>query len=1460
MSRSCTPVPVGNRCPSDDAPCEGRGNRNAVAPGRPPTRRRPLPALTLLTLLAPWLTELSPAQAQVAERLRPVTDNLVVRKNIRLRPGVYRLRDVDGDGIIRIEGDHITLDGTGVTILGEGFRGVGIAMNGHTGLTLRNFDVRGFDYGIRIENASDVTIVNSNISGNRKDTTTPFLNIGCDACYGGGILLRNVSSSTIRGNTLTNQSTGLEMIDSHHNLVLANTTSSPPAGNEAQQNSCWGVRLSGSTHNLVRGTIADYVDRERYGLVSGDSAGILLVSGSHDNRIASNSLVHSGDGFFLGNSCTRASHRNYVYGNDGSFSPHNAFECTFSDSNVFENNLASHSDYGFWLGYSYNTRVVGNEITDNRHSGIEIEHGRGNVIDHNSIDRNATGIRLYGDETCGDPDCGASCPSAAYQIHDNTLAFNTTGVAAAETHTLAILRNQFAGNGWNVRVGEAPSTDVDLVHNDLACTNPLTVPENLAFGKPATANQGAATAALAVDGEVFVAGAWTPPELGAGDYWQVDLGSTFRVAEIVIFPYHINPHDFPYQFHIDLSATGAFAGEEIRLVTETARPLEHMLVYTFAPREGRYLRLISDESPPRLWIRMQEFAAYSEGGHHPMPCQFSVSNDMPAGSDLPARRNSWGTTDGDEIAAVVYDQTDDPQKGAVLVDPFLLEPIPDSRAAKVSPAGWTATTPLPIASAAPFLDRGRQLIFADRRVYVFGGRNAGDERLNRVFFASLRPDGTLGAWTETTPLPELFYDHVVVRVGRRVYLISGAAGQTAVYFATLGSDGHLSPWTATAALSPSRQSFAAVAYGPYVYVTGGNSGGTRDFVQRSTVRADGHLEPWTDLPPLPKPIQSHVMVADGGYLYVLAADGEVYMSELHPDGSLGTWRPTTPLPAPRSGHAAFADQGHLYLLGGDREEVYRAAVGSNGQLREWRPETTAPEASLRALRVGAYNGYLYTVGGFTAPDSYSDAVRFVPLALADAIAGGPGIGSWTTGTPLPTASAAPFLDRGRQLVFHPRGWVYLFGGRSAAEQRMTEVVFAAVSADGTLGPWEQTTPLPQPFYDHVVVPVSGRVYLISGAAGATAVYFATLRDDGQLSAWTATTSLHPSRQSFAATAFGPHIYVTGGNSGGTRDFVKRSTVRADGHLEPWIDLAPLPKPIQGHTMAISGSYLYVLAPDGEVYVTDVRPDGDLGNWRLTTPMPAPRTSHATFAHQGHLYLLGGDRPEIYHAAVGIDGALGQWQLTRALPEGLRALRAGTFPNGYAYALGGFRPPDSYRDTAYAAPVGIGSDCPGGETVIPAFTEGPGGRSTQLDYEGLATIVVSGVGQASGRQFSDAFYIFADAEGRPISPHHPTAQYNWVLAINAQHAEELIVGGQVPPYRPDHRYTFRIVAPSGPLSFGVSDLYTADNTGHYTVTLCGGTPPGVSRREPPVVVPKEPHPRQKAAIPTSPAARTTGTRR
>jgi hypothetical protein len=95
-----------------------------------------------------------------------------------------------------------------------------------------------------------------------------------------------------------------------------------------------------------------------------------------------------------------------------------------------------------------------------------------------------------------------------------------------------------------------------------------------------------------------------------------------------------------------------------------------------------------------------------------------------------------------------------------------------------------------------------------------------------------------------------------------------------------------------------------------------------------------------------------------------------------------------------------------------------------------------------------------------------------------------------------------------------------------------------------------------------------------------------------------------------------------------------------------------------------------------------------------------------------------------------------------------------------------------------------------------------------------TLTISGIGQASANQWSDAFYRYTDPTGTPIAtPGHPNC---WVLWINDRAAE---YSGQLPAYNgATHTYTFNMNAPGGTINFKVCDSVYSDNTGSYTITV------------------------------------------
>ena len=139
-------------------------------------------------------------------------------------------------------------------------------------------------------------------------------------------------------------------------------------------------------------------------------------------------------------------------------------------------------------------------------------------------------------------------------------------------------------------------------------------------------------------------------------------------------------------------------------------------------------------------------------------------------------------------------------------------------------------------------------------------------------------------------------------------------------------------------------------------------------------------------------------------------------------------------------------------------------------------------------------------------------------------------------------------------------------------------------------------------------------------------------------------------------------------------------------------------------------------------------------------------------------------------------------------------------------------------------------CQPEELTVP-FKNGTNGVATKNAYQGQTCfpISVSGIGQASGTAYSDAFYVYTDYSGKSLQTpiHYYNKPFNWTLWINGGSAEKIIKGNQVPPYNSNHVYTFTICLPAPGfqvINFSVGDTYTPDNSGNYTIKTCLSTPP------------------------------------
>jgi len=387
------------------------------------------------------------------------TDGMVITTNTVFVPGTYHLPNG-----ITIGAGGISLDGNGAVIYGDD-SGYGVYASGRNGVTVANLTVRDYFHGTHFHDCDDLTVEDCNVWDTPElPEGSIFLNIfdGPNGSYAHAMWFRSCARPTIRGNDVSEQQNGISLFNCDSALI---------EGNYASYNSGWGIYFYDTDNSTVQNNEADYCTR-LYGSWSGaDAASFLIVYNSDNNDILSNSFVGGGDGVFLAGAThnleSRPCNNNYFAGNDCSGSPNNGFEATFSQGNVFENNLSDNCNYGYWLGYSHQTTVRANQANSCATAGVAIEHGRNNIIEGNTLCGNGKGIWLWTDD---DASLVSAFPEAkdsyGYTIDDNTVNNNTYGLLCEASgsnrlsYDYTVTNNRFIGNNYGVRFLQSDASEL----------------------------------------------------------------------------------------------------------------------------------------------------------------------------------------------------------------------------------------------------------------------------------------------------------------------------------------------------------------------------------------------------------------------------------------------------------------------------------------------------------------------------------------------------------------------------------------------------------------------------------------------------------------------------------------------------------------------------------------------------------------------------------------------------------------------------------------------------------------------------------------------------------------------------------------------------------------------------------------------------------------------------------------
>jgi parallel beta-helix repeat protein len=377
-------------------------------------------------------------------------DALEITRDTVLDPGRTYAR-------IEINASNVTLDGRGAWLLGPAaaksnprpadFQGVAILARGVSNVRLRNVNARGWETGLKVENAINWQIDHCDFSRNFHDPNFGWGENG----RRGGIILEGVRASTVRYCRANHVWDACVLVDAAENTI---------EDNDFSHTSNTALKLWTAVRNKVSRNNLSYGLRINPGEVHArDSTCVLIESGSNDNHFVDNDCTHGGDGIFVRVLNGWVSTGNVFEGNDCSYANNNGFEA-WAPRNVYRRNKANYCSYGFWLGASDQTVLIDNEASHNGdpkgfhnsphlpgdgHAGIIFMFGpSSHTIARNNtcVENNGAGIALVGDLDSQ----GKKWKAHHWIIEQNTLARNRWGLYLKHADWIDAASNKIAGN------------------------------------------------------------------------------------------------------------------------------------------------------------------------------------------------------------------------------------------------------------------------------------------------------------------------------------------------------------------------------------------------------------------------------------------------------------------------------------------------------------------------------------------------------------------------------------------------------------------------------------------------------------------------------------------------------------------------------------------------------------------------------------------------------------------------------------------------------------------------------------------------------------------------------------------------------------------------------------------------------------------------------------------------------
>ena len=268
----------------------------------------------------------------------------------------------------------------------------------------------------------------------------------------------------------------------------------------------------------------------------------------------------------------------------------------------------------------------------------------------------------------------------------------------------------------------------------------------------------------------------------------------------------------------------------------------------------------------------------------------------------------------------------------------------------------------------------------------------------------------------------------------------------------------------------------------------------------------------------------------------------------------------------------------------------------------------------------AHNGYVYTIGGEEMGAAHNN------VWYSEILEDGSLTNPWLLTTTLPGG-------RMYHGCFVHNNYIFILGGWGSGSYR-NDVWSAEIQADGSVGSWTSTTDLPSPRSGFNMAVCNGYLYVIGGYNGSsdlTEVVYAQINDDGTIGTWESTTNMPAVRRACRCFAYNDYLYITGGHSSSLTYYadIWFSETNPDGTINTWTSTTSLPAVSALHGCCVEEGSVYITGGQcltsyyNKAWVTGIQISGHLDPWTSFPDIPENRSGHGYCSYNSYLYLIGG---------------------------------------------------------------------------------------------------------------------------------------------------------------------------------------------------------------------------------------------